>query len=111
MRGKKARQLRKNVYGDMHHKTDYTGKIVPATIRVGRAVDEQGKRVIDSKKRKLSLMQRVMRIVPKLGDSCIKVGKLRQEYKETKKSCRKGISIKYKYCNKPITLENLNCSN
>jgi len=34
-------------------------------------------------------------LIPKKGETSILVGKLRAEYKKAKKSCGKGVGIKY----------------
>ena len=97
MRGKKAKQLRKNVYGDQHHKTDYIGESSSTTIREGRVLNIDGTRKKNNKGQILSIVKKIKMLVPKWNEHKIMVGKLRREYKDDKKLYSKGVPIKYTY--------------
>ena len=95
MRGKKARQLRKNVYGDNAHKTDYVGKLKAVKYNAGKALNEDGTRKKNVAGQKLNIIKRIMMLVPAKGKNKIRVGVLRQAYKSAKKEYHKGVTLHY----------------
>ena len=99
MRGKKARQLRNDVYGDNAHKTDYIGRLQITKSNEGRALNKDGTRKKNAAGAVLSTIKKIMMLVPAKGENEIRVGVLRQTYKDAKKENCKDVPLRY---TKPI---------